>query len=306
MSIATSSPDIRLLIIDPQNDFCDLPADATPPGASPSLPVPGAHADMVRLAGVIGMMGQTLAGIGVTLDSHHRLDIAHPTFWQQGDGSDVAPFTEVTAAEVRAGRVVPRDAASLPRALTYLDELERRGRYRLMVWPVHCEMGTWGHQVHAAVGTAVKDWEAATGRSMQVWRKGMNAWTEHYSAVLAEVPDDTDPGTQVNQALVDWAAAADVLVVAGEAGSHCVKATTEHLLDYLPAGHARRMVLLTDCMSPVGQFEAAQAAFLSAMQGRGVHLTDSQGLARVLGAVVSDPTRNEDDCVLTNREQHGV
>ena len=287
MSATTSSFDVRLLIIDPQNDFCDLPADALPSGVAPSLPVPGAHADMLRLAGVIDTMGTTLTDIGVTLDSHHRLDIAHPTFWQHGDGSDVAPFTEVTAAEVRAGSVVPRDAASLPRALTYLDGLERRGRYRLMVWPVHCEMGSWGHQVHAAVGTAAGAWEAATGRSMQTWRKGMNAWTEHYSAVLAEVPDDTDPGTQVNQGLVDWAAAADVLVVAGEAGSHCVKATTEHLLDYLPADRARRLVLLTDCMSPVGQFDAAQASFLSAMQERGVHLADSRGVARVLDAMTA-------------------
>jgi nicotinamidase-related amidase len=276
--------DIRLLVIDPQNDFCDLPADAIPSGAAPSLPVPGAHADMQRLAGVIDALGTTLTAIGITLDSHHRLDIAHPPFWQRGDGGDVAPFTEVTAADVRSGTVIPRDPASLPRALTYLDELERRGRYRLMVWPVHCEMGTWGHQVHAWVGDAVSRWEAATGKQSKAWRKGMNAWTEHYSAVLAEVPDDTDPGTQVNQALVDWAAAADVLVVAGEAGSHCVKATTEHLLDYLPADRAQRMVLVTDCMSPVGQFESAQTAFLAAMRARGVHLADSHALAGVLTA----------------------
>jgi nicotinamidase/pyrazinamidase len=262
-----------------------------PAGAAPSLPVPGAHADMLRLAQVIDAMGTTLTGIGITLDSHHRRDIAHPTFWQRGDGSDVAPFTEVTAADVKAGTVVPRDASALPRALAYLDALEQRGRYRLMVWPVHCEMGTWGHQVHAAVGKAVANWETASGRSSQAWRKGMNAWTEHYSAVLAEVPDDTDPGTQVNQALVDWAAAADVLVVAGEAGSHCVKATTEHLLDYLPPDRARRMVLVTDCMSPVGQFEAAQAAFLSAMQARGVHLADSQALPRVVQDVRGQGSR---------------
>lgn len=44
--------------------------------------------------------------ITVTLDSHQRYDIAHPAFWQQGNGDDsgdVAPFTAITAAQVRAG-----------------------------------------------------------------------------------------------------------------------------------------------------------------------------------------------------------
>ena len=50
---------IQLLIIDPQNDFCDLPADwgmADPlsgQGVRPTLPVTGAHADMQRLAALI-------------------------------------------------------------------------------------------------------------------------------------------------------------------------------------------------------------------------------------------------------------
>ena len=44
---------IQLLAIDPQNDFCDLPAAYRPTGHAPSLPVAGAHADMQRLAAFI-------------------------------------------------------------------------------------------------------------------------------------------------------------------------------------------------------------------------------------------------------------
>ncbi|MEN9818254.1 MAG: hypothetical protein RLZ32_2134 [Gemmatimonadota bacterium] len=43
-------PMTQLLIIDPQHDFCDLPAGACPPGEAPALPVPGADADLRRLA----------------------------------------------------------------------------------------------------------------------------------------------------------------------------------------------------------------------------------------------------------------
>ena len=97
----------QLLIIDPQNDFCDLPEFWRPldpisgQRLAPALPVPGAHADMLRLAELIGRLSKRLAGITVTLDSHHRLDIAHPTFWQTGEGLAVPPFTPITAAQAR-------------------------------------------------------------------------------------------------------------------------------------------------------------------------------------------------------------
>jgi nicotinamidase-related amidase len=50
---------IQLLVIDPQNDFCDLPQAYRPVDpltgqpVAPALPVPGAHADMQRLASFI-------------------------------------------------------------------------------------------------------------------------------------------------------------------------------------------------------------------------------------------------------------
>src|ERR1700756_5260307 len=97
----------QLLIIDPQNDFCDVPAPwrrAVPlTGAAivPALPVPGAQADMQRTAALIRAAGAALDDITITLDSHHRIDIAHPTFWRRHDGGDVAPFTAITAAQVR-------------------------------------------------------------------------------------------------------------------------------------------------------------------------------------------------------------
>ena len=83
---------IQLLIIDPQNDFCDVPDTHLPHDARlgatvrPALPVAGAHADMQRVASLVHAGGTGLADITVTLDSHHRLDIAHPTFWQRGSG----------------------------------------------------------------------------------------------------------------------------------------------------------------------------------------------------------------------------
>lgn len=268
---------LHLLIIDPQNDFCDLPPQylpqqpATGQWHAPALPVPGAHADMQRLAQLIQRGAAGISAISITLDSHHRLDIAHPTFWRHGDGQPVSPFTEITAAQVRAGQYLPRQPDAVARTLDYLDRLEAAGRYRLMVWPVHCEIGTWGNNVHDAVRSAYSAWEDQAQASVAKLAKGANPWTEHYSAVMAEVPYDDDPATQFNTAFVNTLAGADTIYVAGEAGSHCVKATVEHIADYLGA-NARRLVLIIDCISPVSGFEAQYHAFLQAMQARGVRL----------------------------------
>lgn len=285
---------IHLLIIDPQNDFCDLPEAYRPcdplTGAAqhPSLPVAGAHADMQRLAGLIRAGSAGLTDITVTLDSHHRLDIAHPTFWQQRDGSAVSPFTSITARQLRSGDFQPRDKAFLPRALTYLDELEARGRYTLMVWPVHCEIGSWGHNVHADVRAAYNQWEEQHLRVAGMVTKGENPWTEHYSAVMAEVPDAQDNNTQLNQGLIQQLDDADAILIAGEASSHCVKATTEHIVANLPRGRLQRITLITDCMSPVGGFTAAHDAFLGDMRSRGVTLATA---AEVLPILQSNAAR---------------
>lgn len=279
---------IHLLIVDPQNDFCDLPETYLPRdpltglAVKPALPVAGAHADMQRLARFIDATAHALTSITVTLDSHHRVDIAHPTFWRSGNGEPVAPFTPITAAQLRAGEFVPRHDDDLPRTLNYLDELEARGRYTLMAWPVHCEIGTWGHNVHADVRAAYGRWEEERQFIVRKVPKGANPWTEHYSALMAEVPDADDPRSQLNRGLLDSLDRADLILVAGEAGSHCVRATVEHMAEHLPGGNLSRVVLLTDCMSPIAGFAPAQAAFLQRMRDLGVQERTSKDMARAL------------------------
>lgn len=283
-------PNRQLLIIDAQNDFCDLPSAWCPTdpvsGAlmTPALPVPGAHADMLRLAALIRRTAAQLDEITLTLDSHHRIDIAHPAFWRTADGGPVLPFTAITAAQLRAGAYLPADAASGLRAQAYLDALEAHGRYTLMVWPVHCEIGSWGHGLHAAVRAACNHWEEQRLRPTRKVLKGSNPWTEHYSALEAEVPEAADPGTQLNRSLLTELDRADQLLIAGEASSHCVKATVEHLVAHLPGGQLQRLVLLTDAMSPVAGFEDQQAAFFAAMRARGLRLASCAEVAAEMGS----------------------
>jgi len=273
---------MHLLIIDPQNDFCDLPEAWRPLEAdgsarlAPALPVPGAHADMLRVARLIERGGAGITDVSVTLDSHQHIDIAHPPFWRTGAGDPVTPFTQISSADVREGRLVPRlPGAARARALAYLEALEAQGGYKHMVWPVHCEIGSWGHNVHAAVRAAYNGWEEATLRTVNKVVKGTNPWTEHYSAIQAEVVDASDPSTQPNLPLLAELRQAERIFVTGEAGSHCVKATTEHLLAALTASELGKVVLVADCMSPVAGFEGVYAEFIASLRARGVQIAEA-------------------------------
>ena len=194
-------------MIDPQNDFCDLPENYRPfaPDGerfTPALPVAGAHADMQRLAALIDAGRDGLGAITVTLDSHQYFDIAHPSFWVKANGDPVSPFTTIEAAAVRANEVLPRDPALRDPVLAYLDALAQAGRYTHMVWPTHCEIGSWGHNIQHDLHAALNRWEEARAKFVTKVTKGENPMTEHYSALQAEVPVTDDPATQLNQRLL--------------------------------------------------------------------------------------------------------
>jgi nicotinamidase-related amidase len=131
---------------------------------------------------------------------------------------------------------------------------------------VHCEVGTWGHNVHDDIRAAYNEWEddhfaivnkvnkgdrrgrvtdegwapsvhqllpILTNVCVSFDELGCNPWTEQYSAIAAAVPDDTDCSTHVNRQLLDTLDSADQVYVCGEAASHCVRATVEHLAHHM-------------------------------------------------------------------------
>ena len=114
---------------------------------------------------------------------------------------------------------------------------------------------------------------------LRLVRKGMNRFTEHYSAVAAEVEDPTDSSTAPNQELISWAKDCERLVIAGEASSHCVKATVEHLYEFWGSGQPE-LLIVTDCMSPVSGFESKADEFTSWLKGIGASVTTSNALIR--------------------------
>jgi len=256
---------IHLLVIDPQNDFCD------PRG---SLSVPGADADMRRLAAMVRRLGNKIDDIHVTLDSHRRVDISHPTWWKDSSGEAPAPFTTITAAEVEAGAWTTRLPSLLERSRDYLRELEATGRYPHVIWPEHCLIGDRGHNVFPELAEAIHEWEADRFAQANYLTKGSNPWTEHFSAVVAEVADPEDPTTQLNTDLIITLELADVVLLAGEARSHCLANTVRDVATHFSDPTlTEKLVLLTDASSDVPGFEHYGEAFVDELVAKGMKTT---------------------------------
>lgn len=279
-SCATSSSIHRLLIIDPQNDFCDIPDAA--------LPVQGASADLHRIASLVQQAAPLWDQIVVTLDSHPLIAIERTTFWHTAQGQSVAPFTLIRSEDIVRGTYVPADARLHDYALRYTQALEASGKYVLCVWPVHCVMGTWGQNIYPPLSQMLNQWQVQQGKNMQLIFKGMHPLTEQYSAVRAEVPFDMqmlhpstdsyiDRSTDTNQALLQMLfdrEAQDTRTVhiycCGQALSHCVKSTVTDLMARAPS--YVQFTILSDASSNVSGFEDQGDAFLSHAAAQGARI----------------------------------
>jgi nicotinamidase-related amidase len=130
--------------------------------------------------------------------------------------------------------------------------------------------GAWYHGVHADLRAVCNRWEDTAPGVVNQVMTGSKPWTEHYPTIMAKVPDVNDPDTRLNRDFINDRRPADRIYIAGEAGSHCVKASTEHIVEHVGQVNLPKLVLDTDCMSPVSGFEAQYEKFARCMMARGV------------------------------------
>lgn len=269
---------VDLLIIDPQVDFCD------PAG---SLYVPGAENDCDRLGAMIDRINPKINDIHCTLDTHHQYDIAHPMFWINSAGKHPDPFTIINANDVKNGvwrTTIPahQNHASMKAhgqdrdgAEEYVESLAKNGRYPLCIWPPHCLIGSHGYDVYPSVFKAISRWEQTYNAFVDFVTKGSNFMTEHYSAVMADVPDPEDPSTQLNTRLIDTLQKVDIIAISGQALSHCVANTVRDIANNFGEENIKKFVLIEDTTSPVAGFEKLAQDFVAEMVSRGMQVAKS-------------------------------
>lgn len=265
-SVPAASSDERrvgLLLVDVQNTFCIPGFELFVAGRSGDAAV----ADNRRLAEFIYRNLSSITRIHATLDTHSAMQIFHEAFLVDASGRHPAPMTEIGAEDVEAGRfrVDPKVAASLApgheedvqeHLVHYCRRLSRDGKYRLMIWPYHAMLGGIGHALVPVIEQAVFFHTIARSSPAAFEIKGGNPLTENYSVLRPEVLEgfDETPIASANSALVDTLLDYDLLVVAGQAKSHCVAFTLMDLLDEIRRRDpelADKVYLLEDCTSAV-------------------------------------------------------
>lgn len=269
---------VWLLLIDVQNTFCLPGFELYVGGRSGS----GAVDDNRRLVEFIYRNLGRITRITATLDTHRARQIFHPLFFVDAAGDHPAPFTDIHAADLEAGRwrFNPALAAELgvtPEygqqvALHYARSLEARGKYALTIWPYHAMLGGIGHALVPAVEEALFFHGQVRLTQPDLELKGESPFTENYSALGPEVttgPRGETLGVR-NPRFLERLQSCDRLYIAGQAKSHCVAWTVSDLLEEILATDpslARKVHLLEDCTSPVvvpgvvDHTDAADAAF---------------------------------------------
>ena len=238
-----------LLIIDPQNSFCN-PGDAAGKNRG-SLYVEGADEDMKRLAKWIEKNKQKLDFIAITLDNHHLNDIAHPDYWANPDGKAPEPFTQITVKDIEEKKWLPLFEPE--KTIEYLIKLEENGEYTHLIWPVHCLIGSEGAAIYQPLMDAIENW-AKLGTYYATVQKGAYPFSEHFGAFKAQIPDPQIPATQLNENLIATLNNHDTIYLSGEAKSHCVANTLKQIIEDAPQ-LLKKIIILEDTMSNVTGFE---------------------------------------------------
>jgi nicotinamidase-related amidase len=251
---------VQLLLIDVQNTFC-LPDFELFVGGQSGR---GAIEDNIRLCEFIYRNLGNIDQIIVTMDTHHLHQIFHPVFWIDRDGKHPTPaVTTITPEDVKSGKWQANPALGTEQpeqlqayALHYVNQLSDGGKYPLLIWPYHAMLGGIGHALVPAVEEAIFFHGIARTSQASFSIKGDRTLTENYSALAPEVFTNQLGETiaSKNDSLIGQLLAADKLIIAGQAQSHCVAWTVNDLLTEIQAIDpqlARKVYLLVDCTSPV-------------------------------------------------------
>jgi nicotinamidase-related amidase len=234
----------------------------------------------------------------VTLDSHFLWHIFHPVFWLDALGKYVGKYTLIQTDDIgvkyfvnpeMCGILFPKLANPLRKlpwlvefAKAYTRKLAAEGKPPLVVWPVHGRLGHVGHGLVPAFAAALDFHDVLRYTETEYLSKGDLKLFEYYSPFGSEVLDLTVSGRTVrgrkSAAVVRRLLKYRVLIVAGEARSHCVRAG---LLDILAAikeidpSLAERVYILEDCTSNVPGFEKQGDDGLAMFAESGMHVVQS-------------------------------
>jgi nicotinamidase-related amidase len=276
--VSTDSTKTWLMLIDVQNTFCIPDFELYVGGRSGR----GAVEDNTRLCEFIYRNLGNITKITATMDTHKVMQVFHAIFFIDKGGNHPAPYTDIHASELRDGKWIFNPALARQFGIApdygqqmmihYAEELEKKSKYALTIWPYHAMLGGIGHALVSSVEEAIFFHSIARVAQADIEIKGDKPFTENYSVIGPEVltgPMDEILGTH-NHKFIEQLQQYDRLFIAGQAKSHCVAWTVSDLLEDIALTDlelAKKVYLLEDCTSPVvvpgvvDHTDAADAAY---------------------------------------------
>lgn len=283
---ATDRIKIALLGIDLQRDFCFPPVfDKSGKQVSGGTLYVGGRSgrgaidDNVRTSRFLYRNAPMITTFDNTMDTHLPYQIFTSAFWQTKNGGPIQPHTLVMLIKgvlcnvaldgqtVIHENIAPRPEVAwmyansnytwvLAYAQHYCAELAKAGKYTLYIWPYHCQLGSRGHSL-AGVTQAARHYHAVLrGNVGHLEIKGGNPFTENYSVFAPEVlaAHDAKVIAQRNVTMLKKMIQHDIVIVAGQAASHCVLSSLDDAIEQvlkMDPALAGRLHILEDAMSAV-------------------------------------------------------
>ena len=227
-----------LLCIDVQKDFMEGGA----------LGVTGSLGDVERMTKFIYNNMEGITDIMCSMDTHYPFHIFFPSWWENADGENPAPYTEITYDDVSHGiwRPVYGNPAD---SLTYLQELEKQAKKKLCIWTYHCIHGTEGFDLENEFAKMVYFHAAARKTIPRIIHKGTDFYSEMYGIIRPEYSKRNLKNTRVLNAFQQY----DEIYVVGEAASHCLMESVKQIAEEYATRPeiTSKITILEDCTSPI-------------------------------------------------------
>ena len=277
---------VGLIVIDGQKDFVE----------GGNLAVTGGNKALSNVAKMIKRVKGDLFSIDCTMDAHHRHHIGHSRMWVNAKGENPPPYiTQMKPADVIGTGAIWRAAniAWQARQQKYIEDLSKRNDQRESlgllridhtIWTDHCLIGTDGMSLQADLYAAICEWEDLKNRPANKTTKGSFIFAEHFSVFKAEVPDPSEPSTDVNMSLITELNKLDMLAWCGLAEDYCLMNSFIDFILQLSGNDpttakniAKKMIFLEDGTAAVGAVPALKQTFHDFLSkwGVSVETTDS-------------------------------
>ena len=178
-----------LMLVDVQNTFCIPEFELFVGGRSGR----GAVEDNTRLCEFIYRNLGGITHITATMDTHKTMQVFHAVFFVDKDGNHPAPYSDIHVADLKNDKwkfnpalapqfgIAPEYGQQM--MIHYAEELEKKGKYALTIWPYHAMLGGVGHALVASIEEALFFHSIARAAQYEIEIKGDKPFTENYSAI---------------------------------------------------------------------------------------------------------------------------